>query len=74
MQFPRNGETWIVWLTYAPLAAASVVGFAITLFKFLQFRRTAQLPADMLDDLFRLIDRRAGIDRQSIQTISRGRP
>lgn len=71
MELPRNAETWIVWLTYAPLAAASIVGLAITLFKFLQFRRTAQLPADMLDDLFRLIDQR---DVKAAVAVARARP
>ena len=36
---PLNLDTWIVWLTYAPLVGASVVGLALTLIKFVEFRR-----------------------------------
>lgn len=40
MELPRDVETWIMWLTYAPLVGASVVGFALAMIKFVEFRRT----------------------------------
>lgn len=58
MEWPRDVETWVVWLTYAPLMAASVVGFALTMAKFVAFRRRTLPSDDVRERLWRLLEKR----------------
>lgn len=56
MAFPHDLETWIMWLTFAPLLGASVVGFALTLDMLVQLRRRNLLADEVREDFWRYVD------------------
>ena len=55
MTLSDHVQTWVQWLTYLPILACSIVGFGITAYKWLQFRRPLVPSDDALTAITQLV-------------------
>jgi len=56
LAFPHDFESWVTWLTFLPLCAASVAGSVITVVKLIDFRQPNVFADHVRSELWALIE------------------